>query len=163
MEKIVNFQEWLNTVPDVFTGDALWKMVVYRYALFLGDLSWHDVTKLMKDHRTLDLSDQLYEAVGSVGANLAEGYSRSSGKDRARFYEYSLGSARESRDWYYKGRFVLGEEVATHRMQFLTQIVRLLLTITPEERTRTIREEQAKYEVKSKPSLDSLLKKAPLP
>ncbi|MEP6894508.1 MAG: four helix bundle protein [Chloroflexota bacterium] len=163
MEKIVNFQEWLNTVPDVFTGDALWKMVVYRYALFLGDLSWHDVTKLMKDHRTLDLSDQLYEAVGSVGANLAEGYSRSSGKDRARFYEYSLGSARESRDWYYKGRFILGEEVAAHRMQFLTQIVRLLLTITPQERTRTMREEQASYEVESKSSLDPLLEKAPLP
>jgi len=163
MEKIANFQEWLSTVPDVFTGDALWKMIVYRYALFLGDLSWHDVTKLMKDRRTLDLSDQLYEAVGSVGANIAEGYSRSSGKDRARFYEYSLGSARESRDWYYKGRFILGEEVAVHRMEFLTQIIRLLLAITPQERTRTIREEQTSYEVESKPSLDSLLERIPLP
>ena len=91
------------------------------------------------------------------------GYSRSSGKDRARFYKYSLGSARESRDWYYKGRFILGEEVAAHRMQFLTQIVRLLLTITPQERTRTIREEQASYEVEAKSSLDPLLEKAPLP
>ncbi len=25
-----------------------------------------------------------------------------SGKDRARFYEYSLGSAREGRGWYYR-------------------------------------------------------------
>jgi four helix bundle protein len=52
----------------------------------------------------LGLSDQLYEAVGSVSANLAEGYSRGTGKDRARFYEYALGSARESRDWYFKAR-----------------------------------------------------------
>ena len=163
MENVSSFQEWLETVSEDFTGDVLWKMVVYRYALFLGELAWHDATKLMKDRRTLKLSDQLYEAVGSVSANIAEGYSRSSGKDRARFYEYSLGSARESRDWYYKGRHVLGDKVANHRMQFLTQIIRLLLTITPEERTRTIREEQAKYEVNSKPSLDSLLKKAPLP
>lgn len=163
MEKIVNYQEWLKTVPEDFTADALWKMVVYRYALFLGDLSWYDVTKLMKDRRTLDLSDQLYEAVGSVSVNLAEGYSRSSGKDRARLYEYSLGSARESRDWYYKGRFILGEEVTAHRMQFLTQIVRLFLTIIPDERTRTIREEEAVYTVESEPILNSLLEKAPLP
>lgn len=163
MEKIVNYNEWLKNVSDVFTSDALWKMSVYRYALFLGDLAWHDVTKLMNDRRTIKLSDQLYEAIGSIGANLAEGYSRSSGKDRARFYEYSLGSARESRGWYYDGRYVLGEEVATHRMQFLTQIIRLLLTITPQERSRTIREEEAEYTVKLQPSLEMLLESAPLP
>lgn len=149
MEKVVNYQEWLKTMPELFTGDTLWKMVVYRYALFLADLAWHDVTKLMNDRRTIGLSEQLYEAVGSVGANISEGYSRSSGKDRARFYEYALGSARESRGWYYDGRFVLGEEVAAHRMQFLTQIIRLLLTITPEERTRTIREEEGEYKILS--------------
>lgn len=163
MEKIVNYNEWLKTVPEYFTGDALWKMVVYRYALFLGDLSWHDVTKLMSDRRTIGLSEQLYEAVGSVGANISEGYSRSSGKDRARFYEYALGSARESRGWYYDGRLVLEEEVATHRMQFLTQIIRLLLTITPEERTRTIRDEKAEYKIESPLSLEALLEQAPLP
>lgn len=163
MEKIVNYNEWLKSVPDVFTSDTLWKMTVYRYALFLSDLARHDVTKLMNDRRTIKLSDQLYEAIGSIGANLSEGYSRSSGKDRARFYEYSLGSACESRGWYYDGRFALGEEVATHRMQFLTQIIRLLLTITPEERTRTIREKEAEYKVDSPPSLETLLEKAPLP
>ena len=163
MEKVVNYQDWLKTVPEDFTGDILWKMVVYRYALFLGDLAWRDVTKLMSDRRTLKLSDQLYGAVGSIGANISEGYSRSSGKDRARFYEYSLGSARESRGWYYDARFVLGDEVANHRMQLLTQIIRLLLTITPQERTRTIREGEAEYKVESQPSLDLLLEKAPLP
>jgi len=163
MEKIVNYNEWLKNVPDAFTSDTLWKMTVYRYALFLGDLAWHDVTKLMNDHRTIKLSDQLYEAIGSIGANLSEGYSRSSGKDRARFYEYSLGSARESRGWYYEGRYVLGEEVADHRMQFLTQVIRLLLTITPEERTRTIREEEAEYRVESQSLFETLLEKAPLP
>ena len=162
MDKFLNYQEWLKTVPETMSGDALWKMVVYRYALFLGDLAWHDVTKLIGDRRTIKLSEQLYEAVGSIGANISEGYSRSSGRDRARFYEYSLGSARESRGWFYEARFVLGDEVANHRMQFLTQIIRLLLTITPEERTRTIREEEVKYKVESPPSLDSLLEKAPL-
>ena len=163
MESFVNYDDWLKTVPDDFKGDILWKMTVYRIALFLGDLSWFDVTKLVKDRRTIGLSEQLYEAVGSVGANIAEGYSRSSGKDRARFMEYSLGSARESRDWYYKGRHVLNDEVAQHRIQLLTQVIRLLLTMTPKERTKTIREEQTPYLVGAELTLDQLLQKAPLP
>ena len=163
MESFVNYDEWLKTVPDDFKGDVLWKMAVYRIALFLGDLSWFDVTKLVKDRRTIGLSEQLYEAVGSVGVNIAEGYSRSSGKDRARFMEYSLGSARESRDWYYKGRHVLSEKVAYHRIQLLTQIIRLLLTMTPKERGRTIREEKAPYYTGPELTLEQLLEKAPLP
>ncbi|MCC6300954.1 MAG: four helix bundle protein [Anaerolineales bacterium] len=159
----MNYQEWLNAMPKAISGDTLWKMVVYRYALFVADLAWHDATKLMSDRRTIGLSEQLYEAAGSVGANISEGYSRSSGKDRARFYEYALGSARESRGWYYDGRFILGDEVAKHRMEFLTQIIRLLLTITPEERTRTIRDDAVKYRVDSQPSLETLLHQAPLP
>jgi four helix bundle protein len=158
---MMNYQNWLESVPQHFKADVLWKMTVYRYALFLGDLAWHDVTKLMKDRRTLGLSEQLYEAVGSVSVNIAEGYSRRSGKDRARLYEYSLGSARESRDWYHKGRFVLGDEVIQHRQQFLTEIIRLLLTITPQERSRNIKEEQAGYNVDI--NLDHFLQNAPLP
>ena len=83
----MNYQEWEKDIPETFKADTLWNMSVYRYALFLGDLSWHDVSKLQKDRRMLRLSDQLYRAVGSVSANIAEGYSRGTGKDRARFYE----------------------------------------------------------------------------
>jgi len=162
-ESFTNFDEWIKTVSEDFKGDILWKMTVYRIALFIGDLAWFDVTKLVADRRTIKLSDQLYEAIGSVSVNIAEGYSRSSGKDRARFMEYSLGSARESRDWYYKGRHVLKDVVAQHRIQLLTQIIRLLLTMTPKERTKTIREEQAPYLVGAELTLDQLLEQAPLP
>jgi four helix bundle protein len=130
----MNYEMWAKSVPVEITGDSLWKMEAYRLALFVSDLGWHDVTKLTGDRRTLDLAGQLYRALGSIEANLAEGYSRGSGRDRARFYEYALGSARESRGWYYKGRFVLGERVATHRLQLLTQIVCLLLAMVPDQR-----------------------------
>jgi four helix bundle protein len=125
--------------------DAVWTLSAYRHALFLSDLCWHDVTKLMRDKRTTGVSSQLYGAVGSVGANLAEGYSRGSGRDRARFYEYSLGSARESRDWYFKARHVLGDQVATHRMEFLGEIIRLTLTMIPDQRGSQLREESVSY------------------
>ena len=91
----------------------------------------------MQDKRTLDLSDQLYRAAGSTSANIAEGYSRSTGKDRARFYEYALGSARESRDWYYKARHLLDEAVVTHRLSLLTQVIRLLSKMVPNQRKYT--------------------------
>jgi four helix bundle protein len=74
----------------------------------------------MGDRRTFGVSDQPYRALGSVSANLAKGYSRGTGRDRARFYEYALGPARESRDWYYKARHILGDEVTEHRLDFLT-------------------------------------------
>ncbi len=98
--KSVNYAEWEKGLPPDITGDTLWKIEAYRLALFAGYLAWDDVSKLVRDRRTLELTDQLYDAVGSVGAHIAEGYSRSSGKDRVRFYEYSLGSAREGRHWY---------------------------------------------------------------
>ena len=130
----MNFEEWLKSVPLEITGDSLWKMEAYRLALFAADLGWHDVTKLVGDRRTLDLAGQLYRALGSIEANISEGYSRGSGRDRARFYEYALGSARESRGWYYKGRYVLGDSVAEYRLKLLTQMVRLLLAMVPDQR-----------------------------
>lgn len=142
----MKYEEWVASVPEEITGDSLWKMEAYRLALFAADVGWHDVTTLMHDKRTLGLSDQLYRALGSISANLAEGYSRNTGKDRARFYEYALGSARESRDWYYKGRHVLGEEVTTHRVCLLTQIIRLLLTMVPQQRGYVLHEDSPEYQ-----------------
>jgi len=141
----MNYDEWLKSVPTEISGDLLWKVEAYRLALFLADLGWHDVTKLTQDRRMLGLADQLYRAVGSIGANISEGYSRGSGKDRARFYEYALGSARESRGWFYKGRHVLGEKVAEPRMRPTTQIIRLLLTMVPDQRNASLHEDSVPY------------------
>ena len=141
----VNYEEWVKTVPEVITGDSLWKVEAYRLALFVTELGWYDATKLIRDKRMHGLADQLYRAMGSISANIAEGYSRGTGKGRALFYEYALGSARESRDWYYKSRHVLGEEVITHRLSLLTQIIRLLLTMVPQQRGRSLREDIVKY------------------
>ena len=144
----MNYQAWLETVPDSITNDLLWKMKAYRLALFATDVGWRDVARLASDRRTLSLSDQLYRALGSISANVAEGYSRRSGKDRSRFYEYALGSARESRDWYYKARHVLGQAVTEHRLDLLSQIIRLLLVMIPDQRGRTLKEDMLRYDVR---------------
>jgi four helix bundle protein len=166
----MEYEEWERTVPEAIRGDSLWKMAAYRLALFLADLGWHDVTRLVQDRRTIALSDQLYQALGSISANLAEGYSRGTGRDRARFYEYALGSARESRDWYFKARHILSEAVVQHRLQLLTEIIRLLLTMIPQQRNRTLHEESALYQASLDNAqadlpveLDNLLRNVPLP
>jgi len=105
------------------------------------------MSKLMQDRRTRVVADQLYRSLGSTSANLAEGYSRGTGKDRARFYEYALGSARESRDWYYKSRHILGDTVVDHRINLCTQITRLLLKMIPQQRKRALRESSNEYTI----------------
>jgi four helix bundle protein len=142
----MTYEEWLSSVPEEFTADPVWHMNDYRQALFLGELCWFDASKLVKDFRTRDLSDQLYRAVGGITTNVCEGFSRSSGKDQARFYEYALGSAREARDWYYKGRHILSDEVAMHRTKLIVHIIRQLLTLIPVQRGYKIREEHGLYQ-----------------
>jgi four helix bundle protein len=144
----MNYSEWEMSVPSVITADSLWTVEAYRLSLFLADISWHDAKKLSKDNCTRSLADQLYRSVGSMSANLEEGYSKQSPKDRARFYEYALGSARESRGWFYKGRHVLGEPVSTHQMELCTQAIRLLIKMVPDQRVYKIKEETPEYRVK---------------
>ncbi len=141
----MNYTEWETSVPDVIRNDALWKMKVYRLSLFLSDICWEDVSRLVKDPRTKSIGNQLYRSCGSICANLEEGYSKASPKDRARFYEYSLGSARETRGWFYRGRHILGEKVFEHRAWILTEIIKMLLKIVPEERGSRICEDSPEY------------------
>jgi four helix bundle protein len=154
----MKFDEWVMTLPKEITGDSLWKMEAYRLALFATEIGWHDVTELMKDRRTIGIADQLYRALGSVSANLAEGYSHHTGKSRAQYYQYALGSAREARDWYYKSHHMLKEEVVQHRISFLTQIIKLLLIMVPQQRGKTLalREEKAPYDATSETLLDQI-------
>jgi four helix bundle protein len=126
-------------IPQATGGDPLHRMRAYRLACELVTESWQDTEKLTH-HRAMEkVAGQLYAAVGSIAANLGEGYAHSSGKDRARIFEYALGSARESIAWFRSAEPVLGAEVVGKRVQKLDEIRRLLLAIIPRERGRLIR------------------------
>lgn len=130
----MTFEEWEADVPLAIREDPLWRVEAYRLSLFLSDLSWHDATKLLKDDRTKGVCDQLYRAVGKISSNIGEGYSRGTAKARILYYEYALGSTREARDWYFKGRYVLGSKVSIHRLELTTSIVKLTLASIGQER-----------------------------
>jgi four helix bundle protein len=154
----MNFTSWLETMPIEITGDPLWNMEVYRQALFVGEIAWTDVCKLAQDRRMLEVSGELYRSVGSISANIAEGYSKASKKDEARCFESALGSARAARDWYYKARHVLGEDVFLHRARLLVHIIQPLFKLVPEFRSKKIAEDPADYEAYT---LEALLENIP--
>lgn len=135
----MRYTEWEASVPKQLRDDLVWRRQDYRLALYAADLGWDDLRRLNRERASSAIADQLGRALGSVSANIAEGYSRSSGPDRVRFYEYALGSARESRDWYHKARHVLGPTVVRHRLKVLTSVVRLITASLPFERAATLR------------------------
>jgi hypothetical protein len=57
----------------------------------------------------------------------------------------------------------LKEEVVKHRINLLTQIIKILSVLTPNQRQKGIREEQATYETSSQPSDLNLNSEIPLP
>jgi four helix bundle protein len=158
----MNYPEWILTVPSEITKDPIWKMEVYRLALFAGDIGWQDAQVLIKEKLMWGVADQLHGVLNSISANLTEGYSRSKGLDRAHFIEYSLGSAREGRDWYYKSRHVLKDKVVSHRIGLTTHIIGMLTPMVSHQRKNAIREESSQYKIPV-PSIFSIDSEVPFP
>ena len=141
----LNYQEWTKTIPEEITQDPLWGLEVYQLGFFIADITWDETEALFKNPSTRSAADQIRRSLDGISANIAEGYSRSTGKDRARYFEYALGEAREARDRIYKVRRAMKSEVVLHRMKVLTQIIKILNSLVPTQRKHGIREEQALY------------------
>jgi hypothetical protein len=134
-----SYRQWEEMIAPRFRADTLWRTSAYRYATYLSDLAWEDAVRLEPRLITRPLGAQLCRAAGSIGANIAEGYSRGSGRDRVRIYEYALGSARECASWYHSSRHALGDDVACARIAVVQCISRLMLATIPAERNRVIK------------------------
>ena len=135
----LGFAEWEATLPASFLRDPIWRTPAYRFGLWLGDLAKKDFELLHADQRTRNTATQLLRAVEAISANLSEGYARSSGPERARYYDYAHATAREARDWYFKARDTLGADVIELRLAVLERIIRILSAIVPRERASSPR------------------------
>ena len=123
-----------NGIRSALESDPLWKVQAFRESIFAIDVA-RDDCRLLAGARLLEpIASQLYRAVCSIGANISEGYSRGTGRDRARFYEYSLGSLRESIVWYQSARMSLPDERLAERGERFTSMRRLLLTMIQDQR-----------------------------
>jgi len=137
MSKFVDppgFVEWEATLPASLLRDPIWRTPAYRFGLWLAALAKKDFNILYADRSSRNTAEQLLRAVEAISANLAEGYGRSTGPERARYYGYAQATTRESRDWYLKAREVLSEEVVEQRLDVLERILRILSAVIPRER-----------------------------
>ncbi|MFO7682291.1 MAG: four helix bundle protein [Chloroflexota bacterium] len=133
---IVNYGEWIEKVPQSIKSDPLWEIEVYRKALFLSDLAWRDCDGMLKHDLGRPLAQQLIRSSGSISANMEEGFGRGFGKDYARFLRIALGSARETRGWYYRSRHLLKPGVLEHRLDLPKTIIAGLITMSNQQTKR---------------------------
>jgi four helix bundle protein len=133
----MRYEEWLTQVPESLRNDPVWKFEAYPKALLLYDLAWEDTDKMLKDVRGRKLAGQLIDSVGSISANVDEGFGR--GIERGeyiQFLRYALGSARETRSWYYKARKLLTAEVVQHRIALCDEVIALLVVTIKQRRAK---------------------------
>jgi four helix bundle protein len=116
------------------SGRALESVTAYRFAMEASDAAWDDASTMKCEPLLAEVAPQLIRAIGSVAANIAEGYARRSARDRIRFYEYALGSVEESRAWYQLARRCLAEDSLFGRLKRLDSMRRLLLVMIANER-----------------------------
>lgn len=131
----------VHTVPvsAKASRDPLTRMRVFQLASELVPDAYRDAMALRAEPIITEIAGQLYAAACSIEANISEGCSRSSGKDRARIFEYALGSVRESMSWYKSSTPILGESIVCERRDRLEEMRRLLLAIIPRERGRSMK------------------------
>jgi len=129
-----SYEEWVEQVPESIRGDPLWGFQVYPKALFLADLAWQDTERMMQDSRGTEIARQLIRSAGSICANIEEGHGRGYGKGNAHFQRIALGSARESRGWYYRGRGLLSSQAFEHRIRLLDEIIAALVLSSGQQR-----------------------------
>jgi hypothetical protein len=79
--------DWEKEPPKDLFGAPIWRLPAYRIALFLVDVAKEDASTLIRNRAPFHLCSQLQQSVDSIRSNISEGYSRRSGKERARFYE----------------------------------------------------------------------------
>jgi four helix bundle protein len=90
---------------------------------------WKDCEKFVQDRRGRAIAEQVIRSGGSIGANIEEGYGRGIGtRSYLYFLRVAIGSARETKGWYFRSRYLLSAEVLEHRFALVDEIIALLAT-----------------------------------
>ncbi len=132
----MTYEEWEAQVHERVKREPTWRFLGYRKALFLYDLAWKDCEKMTRDRRGRAVAEQLIRSAGSISANIEEGHGRGYGKQRNWFFTVSVGSARESKGWYWRARKLLSEDVLEHRLALVDEVIALVIHELSQQRSR---------------------------
>ena len=105
---------------------------VYKLSIELSDLGW-SIYKNIPKNVMYELGNQLFSALDSVGANIAEGYGRYHYADRLRFYYFARGSLCESEHWIellYKRNLISKEDYSIFSRKYKNLSIKLNNYIT---------------------------------
>lgn len=133
----VNYDEWEATVPQGLRDDTIWRVQAFRLASYLSAVAELDSESIAVDKRLTRSAAQLVDAAGSIPANVIEGYSRLSPKDRIRYYEYALGSANEAKSRYLSLARRLPPPILDARLSTLNSITRFVQKMIRSGRLRS--------------------------
>ena len=125
-DRPASFEMWVERVHPSVLSSPLWKFQVYPKALFAYDLAWEDCDYMLKDERGRSVARQLIRSVGSISANIEEGYGRGYGQDYSYRLRIALGESRESYGWYWRGRNLWPPNVLDHRLNLLDEVIAML-------------------------------------
>lgn len=122
--------------------DRLDEVRFYQLSLELWDEFWDDADLMMNDIRGIEIVKQLTRSVGSISANIEEGYGRGYGREYPQYLRTSRGSARESKGWYKKSKWLLKKEIIEARIEKLDSIIAMInkSILTLEEKKKAGRE-----------------------
>ena len=132
----MQYAEWEKSVHNRIKNEPIWQFYGYRKALFAYELVWRDCDVLNDNVKGKAIAQQLIRSAGSISANLEEGHGRGFGKQRDWFFRVALGSARESKGWYWRAHDLLRDEVLEHRLALLDEVIALLVTELHRQQTR---------------------------
>lgn len=104
-------------------NDGLEDLRFYKTSLELWELCWNDTEILQKDFRGKEIAKQLIRSCGSISANIEEGYGRGFGKEYPHFLRIARGSARESKGWYKRSKFLLTPDIIIERCNTLDALI----------------------------------------
>jgi four helix bundle protein len=128
MDSPQTFEDWKKGVPETIQSERYWPLIAYQKALYLYDLTWEDTKRWLKDPRGYELARQAVRSSGSICANIEEGFGRGIGKQLVYFYTVALGSARETKGWFYRAKALLPADTLDHRLSLTSEIIALLIT-----------------------------------
>ncbi len=118
---------WERTCSRAITSDTVWKLDVYRAALFLIHCARADMRSIPGLRPEDKLADELLTAAASVSAHIGESYGRWGMADQLQFLGYALGSLRETISWYEASRDRLPHAIVDDRQLLIARVRALLL------------------------------------